>query len=146
MAKLFGFSIEDKEEKNAKGVVSPIPPTGEAGVDYYIQGGFSSQVVDLEGIYKTEHELIRKYREMALHPEVDNAVEDVVNEAIVSDTNDSPVEIDLENLNASDGIKNIIRDEFKHIKDLLDFDTKSHEIFRNWYVDGRLYYNKVILS
>ena len=81
---------------------------------------------------------------MALHPEVDNAVEDIVNEAIVSDTNDSPVEIDLENLRASDGIKNIIRDEFKHIKDLLDFDTKSHEIFKNWYVDGRLYYNKVI--
>ena len=89
MAKLFGFSIEDKDEQNAKGIVSPIPPTGEAGVDYFVQGGFSSQVVDLEGIYKTEHELIRKYREMALHPEVDNAVEDVVNEAIVSDTNDS---------------------------------------------------------
>ena len=143
MAKLFGFSIEDNE-KNPKGVVSPVPTTGEDGVDYYIQGGFSSQVVDIEGIYKTEHELIRKYREMALHPEVDNAIEDVVNEAIVSDQNDSPVEIDLENLNASDGIKDIIRKEFKHIKDLLDFDTKSHEIFRNWYVDGKLYYNKVI--
>ena len=143
MAKLFGFSIEDNE-KNPKGVVSPVPTQGEDGVDYYIQGGFSSQVVDIEGIYKTEHELIRKYREMALHPEVDNAIEDVVNEAIVSDQNDSPVEIDLENLNASDGIKDIIRKEFKHIKDLLDFDTKSHEIFRNWYVDGKLYYNKVI--
>ena len=143
MAKLFGFSIEDGE-KNPKGVVSPIPPQGENGVDYYIQGGFSSQVVDIEGIYKNEHELIKRYREMALHPEVDNAIEDVVNEAIVSDTNDSPVEIDLENLNASDAIKTIIRKEFKHIKDLLDFDTKSHEIFRNWYIDGRLYYNKVI--
>ena len=143
MAKLFGFSIEDGE-KNPKGVVSPVPPQGENGVDYYIQGGFSSQVVDIEGIYKNEHELIKRYREMALHPEVDNAIEDVVNEAIVSDTNDSPVEIDLENLNASDAIKTIIRKEFKHIKDLLDFDTKSHEIFRNWYIDGRLYYNKVI--
>jgi hypothetical protein len=143
MAKLFGFSIEDNE-KTPKGVVSPIPTTGEGGADYYIQGGFSSQVVDIEGIYKSEHELIRRYREMSLHPEVDNAIEDVVNEAIVSDQNDSPVEIDLENLNASDGIKNIIRKEFKHIKDLLDFDLKSHEIFRNWYVDGRLYYNKVI--
>ena len=143
MAKLFGFSIEDGE-KNPKGVVSPIPPQGENGVDYYIQGGFSSQVVDIEGIYKNEHELIKRYREMALHPEVDNAIEDVVNEAIVSDTNDSPVEIDLENLNASDSIKTIIRKEFKHVKDLLDFDTKSHEIFRNWYIDGRLYYNKVI--
>jgi hypothetical protein len=143
MARLFGFSIEDNDD-TPKGVVSPVPQTGEDGVDYYISSGFSSQVLDLEGIYKTEHELIRKYREMALHPEVDNAVEDIVNEAIVSDTNDSPIEIDLENLRASDGIKNIIREEFKHIKDLLDFDTKAHEIFKNWYVDGRLYYNKVI--
>ena len=143
MARLFGFSIEDNDD-TPKGVVSPVPQTGEDGVDYYISSGFSSQVLDLEGIYKTEHELIRKYREMALHPEVDNAVEDIVNEAIVSDTNDSPVEIDLENLRASDGIKNIIREEFKHIKDLLDFDTKAHEIFKNWYVDGRIYYNKVI--
>ena len=143
MARLFGFSIDDKDDL-PKGVVSPIPQTGEDGVDYYIQSGFSSQVIDLEGIYKNEHQAIRKYREMALHPEVDSAVEDIVNEAIVSDTNDSPVEIDLDNLNASDGIKDKIRDEFKHIKDLLDFDTKAHEIFRNWYVDGRVYYNKVI--
>ena len=143
MARLFGFSIEDNDDL-PKGVVSPIPQTGEDGVDYFIQSGFSSQVIDLEGIYKNEHQAIRKYREMALHPEVDNAVEDIVNEAIVSDTNDSPVEIDLDNLNASDGIKDRIREEFKHIKDLLDFDTKAHEIFRNWYVDGRIYYNKVI--
>ena len=143
MARLFGFSIEDKDDL-PKGVVSPIPQTGEDGVDYYIQSGFSSQVIDLEGIYKNEHQAIRKYREMALHPEVDNAVEDIVNEAIVSDVNDSPVEIDLDNLNASDGIKDRIREEFKHIKDLLDFDSKAHEIFRNWYVDGRVYYNKVI--
>jgi len=143
MARLFGFKIEDKDDL-PKGVVSPVPQTGEDGVDYYIQSGFSSQVIDLEGIYKNEHQAIRKYREMALHPEVDNAVEDIVNEAIVADTNDSPVEIDLDNLNASDGIKDKIREEFKHIKDLLDFDSKAHEIFRNWYVDGRVYYNKVI--
>ena len=143
MARLFGFSIEDKDDL-PKGVVSPVPQTGEDGVDYYIQSGFSSQVIDLEGIYKNEHAAIRKYREMALHPEVDNAIEDIVNEAIVSDTNDSPIEIDLDNLKASDGIKDKIRAEFKHIKDLLDFDAKAHEIFRNWYVDGRVYYNKVI--
>ena len=81
---------------------------------------------------------------MALHPECDSAIEDIVNEAIVSDTNDSPVEIELSNLNASDGIKTKIRQEFKHILSLLDFDKKSHEIYRNWYVDGRLYYHKVI--
>ena len=81
---------------------------------------------------------------MALHPEVDGAVEDVIQESIVSDTNQSPVEIELSKLNASDGIKKKIREEFKFVKELLDFDKKSHEIYRNWYVDGRLYYHKVI--
>ena len=81
---------------------------------------------------------------MALHPECDGAIEDVVNEAIVSDLYDSPIEIELSNLNASDRLKKTIRDEFKRIKEILDFDRKSHEIFRNWYVDGRLYYLKVI--
>jgi hypothetical protein len=81
---------------------------------------------------------------MALHPECDSAIEDIVNEAIVSDLYDSPVEIELTNLNASDKLKDIIRKEFKSIKEMMDFDRKSHEIFRNWYVDGRLYYLKVI--
>ena len=81
---------------------------------------------------------------MALHPEVDGAIEDIVNEAIVSDTNDSPVEIELSNLNASDGIKKRISSEFKYILDLLDFDKKAHEIYRNWYIDGKIYYHKII--
>jgi hypothetical protein len=143
MAKLFGFSIEDSQEES-KSVVSPVPPSNEDGNDHYITSGFFGSYVDLEGTYKNEVELIRRYREMALHPEVDSAIEDIVNEAIVSDLNDSPVEIELSNLNASDGIKKVIRDEFKNIKDLLDFDKKSHEIYRNWYIDGRLYYHKVI--
>jgi len=143
MAKLFGFSIEDSQEES-KSVVSPVPPSSEDGNDHYITSGFFGSYVDLEGTYKNEVELIRRYREMALHPEVDSAIEDIVNEAIVSDLNDSPVEIELSNLNASDGIKKVIRDEFKNIKDLLDFDKKSHEIYRNWYIDGRLYYHKVI--
>jgi hypothetical protein len=143
MAKLFGFSIEDSGEES-KSVVSPVPPAQEDGNDHYITSGFFGSYVDIEGTYKNEVELIRRYREMALHPEVDSAIEDIVNEAIVSDLNDSPVEIELSNLNASEGIKKILRDEFKNIKDLLDFDKKSHEIYRNWYVDGRLYYHKVI--
>ena len=143
MAKLFGFSIEDSGEES-KSVVSPVPPAQEDGNDHYITSGFFGSYVDIEGTYKNEVELIRRYREMALHPEVDSAIEDIVNEAIVSDLNDSPVEIELSNLNASEGIKKILRDEFKTIKDLLDFDKKSHEIYRNWYVDGRLYYHKVI--
>ena len=143
MAKLFGFSIEDKEKKS-NSVVSPIPQNNEDGVDYYIQSGFYGQYVDIEGVYRTEYDLIRRYREMALHPECDGAIEDVINEAIVSDLYDSPVEIELTNLNAGEKLKQIIRQEFKSIKEMMDFDRKSHEIFRNWYVDGRLYYLKVI--
>ena len=88
--------------------------------------------------------MIKRYRELALQPEADSAIEDIVNEAIVSDTNDTPVQINLDNLNASDGIKDKVRKEFKHITDLLDFDKKAHEIYRNWYVDGRIYYHKII--
>ena len=81
---------------------------------------------------------------MALHPECDGAIEDVINEAIVSDLYDTPIQIELSNLNASDKLKKAIREEFKTIKDIMDFDKKSHEILRNWYIDGRLYYMKVI--
>ena len=143
MAKLFGFSIEDTEKKS-KTIVSPVPQNNEDGVDNYIASGFYGSYVDIEGVYRTEFDLLKRYREMALHPECDGAIEDVVNEAIVSDLYDSPIEIELSNLNATDKLKKAIRDEFKYIKELLDFDKKSHEIFRNWYVDGRLYYHKVI--
>ena len=143
MARLFGFSVEDKE-KQSKSIVSPVPQTNEDGSDFYISSGFYGQYVDIEGVYKNEFDLIRRYREMALHPECDGAIEDVVNEAIVSDLYDSPVEIELTNLNASDKLKKIIREEFKTIKEILDFDRKAHEIFKNWYIDGKLAYLKVI--
>ena len=143
MAKLFGFSIEDNESLSPT-TVSPVPPNKEDGVDHYLSSGFFGSYVDIEGVYRTEFDLIKRYREMALHPECDSAIEDIVNEAIVSDTNDTPVQIDLDNLNASDGIKKKIRQEFKYILELLDFDKKSHEIYRNWYIDGRLYYHKII--
>ena len=143
MANLFGFSIEDNE-KLSKSTVSPVLPNDEDGSNFTVSSGFYGQYVDIEGIYRTEYDLITKYRQMALHPEVDSAIEDIINEAIVSDTNDTPVQIELSNLNASDGIKTKIRQEFKYILGLLDFDKKSHEIYRNWYVDGRIFYHKVI--
>ena len=143
MSKLFGFSIEDNQ-KPTKSTVSPIPQNNEDGSDHYLTSGFFGSYVDIEGVYRTEFDLIKRYREMALHPEVDSAIEDIVNEAIVSDSDDSPVQIELSNLNASDGIKNKIRSEFKYLLELLDFDRKSHEIYRNWYIDGRIYYHKVI--
>ena len=144
MAKLFGFSIEDPNDKKKKGVISPVPPNNEDGADYFLSSGFYGQYVDIEGVFRTEFDVIKRYRDMALHPECDTAIEHVVNEAIVSDSNDSPVEINLDNLNVSDNLKKVVRDEFKGVKDLLQFDKKAHEIFRNWYTDGRIYYHKVI--
>ena len=144
MTKLFGFKIQDTGVDKSKKLVSPVPPNQEDKSDYYIQSGFYGQYVDIEGVYKNEQDLVKRYREMALHPECDSAIEDVVNEAIVSDLNDSPVEIELSNLPASDKLKQIIRDEFKSIKEIMDFDRKAHEIFRNWYVDGKIFYHKVI--
>ena len=144
MAQLFGFSIDDSYKKPSETVVSPVPKNNEDGADYYLASGFYGQYLDVEGVFKTEYDLIRRYREMALHPEVDSAIEDILCEAIVADQNDSPIQIDLENLQAGDRVKQIIRDEFQYIKEMLDFDKKSHEIFRNWYVDGRIYYHKVI--
>ena len=143
MAKLFGFKIE-KDDEQSKSVVSPVPQNNEDSSDYYVSSGFYGQYVDIDGVFKSEFELIKRYREMALHPEVDSAIEDIINEAIVSDQNDSPVEIDLENLPASAKLKELIRDEFKTVKEVMNFDTKCHEILRNWYIDGRIYYHKVI--
>ena len=143
MAKLFGFSIED-DNKKKKGIISPVAPNKEDGADYFLSSGFYGQYVDIEGVFKTEFDIVKRYRDMSLHPECDTAIEHVVNEAIVSDMNDSPVEIDLDNLNIGQPLKKVIRNEFKYVKDLLEFDKKSHEIFRNWYVDGRIFYHKVI--
>ncbi len=143
MAKLFGFKIQ-KDDTAAKGVVSPVPKSEEDSSDYYVSSGFYGQYVDIDGVFKSEFDLIKRYREMALHPEVDGAIEDIINEAIVSDQNDSPVQIDLENLPGSDKLKELIRDEFKTVKELMNFDKRCHEILKNWYIDGRIFYHKVI--
>ena len=145
MPKLFGFKIQDSgDDGSKKSIVSPVPENQEDSSDFYVSSGFYGQYVDIEGVYKSEYDLIKRYREMAIHPEVDGAIEDIINEAIVSDQNDSPVQIDLQNVPASDKLKDIIRQEFKYIKEVLDFDKRCHEIMRNWYVDGRIYYHKVI--
>ena len=143
MAKLFGFGLPEPNKEN-KNIVSPVPQNNEDGADYFLSSGFYGQYVDIEGVFRTEFDVIKRYRDMSLHPECDTAIEHVVNEAIVSDSNDSPVEINLDNLPVSENLRKVIREEFKGVKDLLQFDKKAHEIFRNWYVDGRLYYHKVI--
>ena len=116
MPKLFGFSINDSDDQKSKSLLSPVPPNNDDGNDNYIVSNFYGSYVDIEGVYRTEYDLIKRYREMALHPEADSAIEDVVNEGIVSDLYDSPVEIELSNVNASDKVKDAIRSEFTGIK------------------------------
>ena len=141
--RLFGFSYKEQDTEEIS-KLSPVPPNMDDGVTV-AAGGLQGFGVDMEGGQGSKDaELIRKYRCMALHPEVDSAIEDIVNEAIVSDTNDTPVSIDLSNLDISERIKTIIREEFAYILHLLDFNNKSHEMFRKWFIDGRLFYHKVI--
>ena len=147
MATLFGFSIKDKDPKaKAKGAASPVPPVDNDATSTITPfGGWFGHYVDLDDTKKRDEiNLIRRYRQMALQPEVDSAIEDITNEAIVSDKDDSPVEVELSNLEASEGIKNSIRKEFDHIKKLLDLDKAAHQIFRRWFIDGRMFYHKVV--
>ena len=144
MAELFGFSFRKREEELKKSAPSPVAPTNEDGATSFIAGGYHGTYVDLDGNFKTEYDMVVKYRMMAMHPEVDSAIEDIIQEAIVTDQNDSPVQIDLANLDVSDSVKDMIRTEFDYIKNLIGFDTKAHEMFRRWYIDWRLYYHKVI--
>jgi hypothetical protein len=140
MSQLFGFKINNKEGLKGQ---SPIPPNQDDAVAT-VAGGYFGTYVDVEGTSRNEYELIQRYRSMALHPECDTAIDEIVNEFVVSDADDAPVEIELSNLDIGDNIKTKIRQEFKTILRMLKFDKHSHQIIRNWYIDGRMYYHKVV--
>ncbi len=140
MSQLFGFQINRKEARKGQ---SPVPPNAEEAIAV-AAGGYYGTYVDTDNQARNEFEMIRRYRDMALHPEVDSAVDEVVNEFIVSDAHDTPVEINLDNLQSGAGVKNKVRAEFEYIKRLMNFDNRAHEIVRSWYIDGRLFYHKVI--
>ena len=144
MAELFGFSFKKRKDQEKGLAPSPVAPSNEDGATSFIAGGYYGQYVDLDGNFKTEYDMVKKYREMAMHPEVDSAIEDIVHEAIVADQNDTPVQINLDNLEVSDSVKGMVRQEFEYIRNLFGFDMKAHEMFRRWYIDGRMYYHKVI--
>lgn len=114
MAKLLVFLLGTK--KKSASIVSPVPANNEDGVDNFVASSFYGSYVDIEGAYRNESELIKRYREMALHPEADGAIEDVISEAIVSDLYDSPIEIELSNLNASDKLKKQLEKNLRQLK------------------------------
>ena len=143
MAELFGFRIE-RPKKDEGSIPSFTAPTPDDGTIDMAGGGFFGHFLDQDGRERTDLDLIRRYRDIATQPECDMAIEDIVNEGIVSNEADIPVQITLDRLPFSETIKRKIREEFREVLRLLHFESKGHDIFRRWYVDGRIYYHKII--
>ena len=143
MAELFGFNITRvKPKTDPKQQFSM--PQAEDGTQVVAAGGFFGSYLDMEGTAKTEQDLIRRYREIALHPECDMAIEDIVNEAITSNENKQSVKVITDSLKYSSGVKQRIEEEFKEVLRLMQFNTRGHDLFRRWYVDGRIFFQKII--
>jgi len=151
---ILGFEITRKKNELRQGEdlqgKSFVPPSSEDGVAVleqqsgYVAGGAVGAYIDMEGVIKSEVDLIRKYREIALIPECDSAIEDIVNECITSDIDDTIVDIDLSKTKLSESIKNKVHEEFQTILTTMKFNQNSHELFRKWYIDGRIYFHKVV--
>ena len=140
MAEFFVFSITLKKD-DAESFT--LPSSDDGAVDI-ASGGFFSSVYDIEGRDKTQYDLIKRYRHISQQPECDSAIEDIVSEGIASNENDSPISLQLDGLKQSSNVKRRIKEEFDRVLQLMMFQEKGHDIFRRWYVDGRLYYHKVI--
>ena len=142
---IFGFNItrekKQSEELRNQGYVTPTPDDGTTTVQ---AGGYFGTYLDLDATAKTESDLITRYREISLYPDCDNAIEEIVSQAIAGIDDEEPVVVDLDDTELSEKIKKSIGNEFEEILALLDFKSKAHDIFRRWYIDGRLYYQKVI--
>ena len=143
MAELFGFSI-NRIKKTADPKQSFTQPQADDGTQTIAAGGYFGQYLDMEGQAKTEQDLIRRYREIALHPECDMAIEDIVNEAVVANELKDAIRLKLDQVPFGNEVRRKIEDEFQEVLRLMNFNTKGHDIFRRWYVDGRVYYHKVI--
>jgi len=142
MAELFGFKISRKNEE--EGVVTFTSPSSDDGTIDIPGGGFYGSILDTDGRDRADTDLIRRYRDIASHAECDTAIEDIVNDGIVCDYDSSPVNVILDKVDTSDAIKETIRDEFDTILSMLNFSQHGHDIFKKWYVDGRLPYHIVI--
>jgi hypothetical protein len=143
---IFGFEILRKKEETLDASVTPtvVSPQIEDGAINISAGSHYGIYVDIDGSYRSEVDLVTKYRTMAMQPEVEQAIEDIVNESVVHDEEGNSVKIMVDDLEQPQSIKDKITEEFKHVMKLLDFNNNGGDIFRRWYVDGRLYFNVII--
>ena len=147
MVKLLGFEITRKDndlEKPASAKQAFTIPSPDDGTTTISAGGYFGQYLDMEVTAKNDFDLIKRYREISQHPECDTAIEDIINEVIISNERDSAVSLSLDKLAISDNIKTKIRAEFDEVLRLMNFDEKGFDIFKRWYIDGRIYFHKVI--
>lgn len=154
--RLFGFTFADRSQVSKSGQLlppemlppspneSPIIPINDDGALVTAAGGAYGYAVDLDASTRTEAELITQYRNMSLNPTVDTAIENIVSEAITYDHDETPVSIVLDKLSYTDDIKEVIKEEFDNVLTLLDFNNQSYDLFRRWYVDGRIYFHVII--
>lgn len=142
---LFGYTISKDEPANLEVRKNTfIPPDDDEGASAVAGGGYFGTYVDLDATAKSESEVITKYRETSMYSDVSNAIDEIVTEAIAGTDTDRLVDINLDNISLSDNIKLSIRNEFYSILKMLEFKSKGQDIFRRWYIDGRIYYQKVI--
>lgn len=138
----FGFKVRNSDGKQIPSVIAPSAPDGAVVVDTsVVSGGWQGFAYDIDAVVKSENEQIQKYREIAKQPEVDSAIVDIINEMVVTDQDDYPVKLELDNLKISEGLKKKFNDAFQEILDKLDFNTNGHDICRKWYTDAKIYYH-----
>lgn len=141
---LFGYTIQKKAKEAPK--QSFVVPQDDDGATSINASGFFGTYMDIDTVAKSENDLISRYRDISMYPDADSAIEDIVNEAVASQDDEVVVKVDLEKVELSKSVKTLIDEEFNHILKLLDFNSKSHDIFKRWYIDGRVYYHKIVNS
>jgi Bacteriophage T4-like portal protein (Gp20) len=149
VVQLFGFEISRKKAKQDSASSTETSksfalPQNDDGAVTIQSGAYYGTYVDLDGVVRNEIELITRYREMSMQPELETAIDEIVNEAIVNTAKDKAVEINMDDLKQSETVKKKIREEFDIVLKLLNFGNMGHEIFRRWYIDGRMFYHVII--
>jgi hypothetical protein len=139
---LFGYTLSKKKPEAPK--QSFVVPQDDDGATTVNAAGFFGTYMDIDAAAKNENDLISRYRDVASYPDCDSAIEDIVNEAVASEDDEAVVKLDLEKVELSSSVKKLIEEEFDNVLKLLDFHSKSHDIFKRWYIDGRVYYHKIV--
>ena len=139
---IFGYKIEKSTASQTE--KSFVAPTDDGGVETIRAGGYYGTYIDIDGTANNEIELIRKYRDIAMMADIDTAIDDIVNDSIANLDDEAPVKIDLDEVDLSKNIKKMVQAEFETLLNMLDFNLRAQDYFRHWYIDGRLFFHKVV--